>query len=385
MKKINLLLPIAGRAQRFLDKGYSVPKPLILADGKHIIDWSLDSIDLSNCNLIFCVRLDHINNFSIDDILRQKFGDDIKIVVVDHITEGALNTCLLAKDYIDNDNPLVIYTPDTYFLDKFDPMAVSKDIDGLLLTFKANSPAHSYAKIDNKGYVTKTAEKEVISENAAVGVYYYKHGTDFVKYGNKLIDKNIRVNNEFYICPMYNLLIEDDLKVKCQTVEKNSCLGTPEELEFFIDYVAPRFGTKPVALCSDHSGYELKEKAKSVLKDNNIDYVDFGCYVKKSCDYGDYVNSVVKELDRNSIDFALGFCRTGQGINILANKTKNVRAALVFNEYMAEYSIRHNCANFFSIPSKYVDTETLDKMVKVLKKSMFDGGRHMTRMKKATK
>ena len=152
MKKINLLLPIAGRAQRFLDKGYSVPKPLILADGKHIIDWSLDSIDLSNCNLIFCVRLDHINNFSIDDILRQKFGDDIKIVVVDHITEGALNTCLLAKDYIDNDNPLVIYTPDTYFLDRFDPMSVSKDIDGLLLTFKANSPAHSYAKINNKGY-----------------------------------------------------------------------------------------------------------------------------------------------------------------------------------------------------------------------------------------
>ena len=184
---------------------------------------------------------------------------------------------------------------------------------------------------------------------------------------------------------MYNLLIEDDLKVKCQTVEKNSCLGTPEELEFFIDYVAPRFGTKPIALCSDHSGYELKEKAKSVLKDNNIDYVDFGCYVKKNCDYGDYVNSVVKELDRNSIDFALGFCRTGQGINILANKTKNVRAALVFNDYMAEYSIRHNCANFFSIPSKYVDIDTLNEMVKVLKKSMFDGGRHMTRMKNSTK
>ena len=181
---------------------------------------------------------------------------------------------------------------------------------------------------------------------------------------------------------MYNLLIEDDLKVKCQTVEKNSCLGTPEELEFFIDYVAPRFGTKPVALCSDHSGYELKEKAKSVLKDNNIDYVDFGCYVKKSCDYGDYVNSVVKELDRNSIDFALGFCRTGQGINILANKTKNVRAALVFNEYTAEYSIRHNCANFFSIPSKYVDRNIIENMITKFLTNTFDGGRHMTRMNK---
>ena len=119
-----------------------------------------------------------------------------------------------------------------------------------------------------------------------------------------------------------------------------------------------------------------------MLEENGIDYVDFGCHVKKGCDYGDYVSSVIKELKRKSVDFALGFCRTGQGINILANKTKNVRAALVFDEYTAEYSIRHNCSNFFSIPSKYVDEETLDKMIKVWKKTTFDGGRHMTRMKK---
>ncbi len=189
MKKVNLLLPIAGRAQRFIDKDYLVPKPLIVADGKHIIDWSLSSIDISKCNLIFCVRWDHINKFSIDYILRQKFGDDIKIVVIDHITEGAVSTCLLAKKYIDNENPLVIYTPDTYFLNQFDPYTVSEDIDGLILTFKANSPAHSYAKLDDEGYVTKTAEKEVISENAAVGVYYFKSGHDFVTYGEKLIEK----------------------------------------------------------------------------------------------------------------------------------------------------------------------------------------------------
>ena len=383
MKKVNLLLPIAGRAQRFIDKDYLVPKPLIVADGKHIIDWSLSSIDISNCNLIFCVRWDHINKFSIDYILRQKFGDDIKIVVINHITEGAVSTCLLAKKYIDNENPLVIYTPDTYFLNQFDPYTISEDTDGLILTFKANSPAHSYAKLDDEGYVTKTAEKEVISENAAVGVYYFKKGQDFVNYGEKLIDKNIRVNNEFYICPIYNLLIEDGLKIKCQVAEKNSCLGTPEELEFFVNYVAPKFGNKPVALCSDHSGFELKEKVKVVLENNDVDYVDFGCYVKKDCDYGDYVSSVVKELERKSVDFALGFCRTGQGINILANKTKNIRAALVFDEHTAEYSIRHNCANFFSIPSKYVDEEILDDMIKIWKKSSFDGGRHMTRMKKA--
>ena len=89
MKKYNLLLPIAGKAQRFLDAGYTMPKPLILAKGRHVIDWSLDSIDTTECNLIFIVRLDHIYNFSIDTILKQKFGKDIVIVIVDKVTRGA--------------------------------------------------------------------------------------------------------------------------------------------------------------------------------------------------------------------------------------------------------------------------------------------------------
>jgi len=191
MKKINIVLPIAGKAQRFIDKGYLVPKPLIIVDKKHIIDWALESIDLKNIDeyqLIFVVRLDHINDFAIDEILKQKFGNDVKIVVVDHITEGSVCTCLLAEEYIDNDEELLIYTPDVYFQDSFNPNNIEQGLDGHILTFKANSPAHSYAQLDDNGYVTKTVEKEVISENAAVGVYYFKTGKMFVKYANKLID-----------------------------------------------------------------------------------------------------------------------------------------------------------------------------------------------------
>ena len=114
-KKYNLLLPIAGRAQRFINEGYTMPKPLIMSKDKHIIDWSMSSIDTSECNIIFAVRLEHINNFSIDDILRSKFGDDIQIVVIDRVTDGSVSTCLLAKEYIDYDLPLIIYTPDVYF------------------------------------------------------------------------------------------------------------------------------------------------------------------------------------------------------------------------------------------------------------------------------
>ena len=379
--KYNLLLPIAGKAQRFLDEGYTMPKPLIMSKDKHIIDWSMDSFDTNDCNVIFAVRLEHINNFSIDDILRRKFGKDIKIVVVDRVTDGSVSTCLLAKDLIDNELPLIIYTPDVYFEDTFNPTEIDAALDGFLLTFKANSPAHSYVELDDSGLATRTAEKEVISENAAVGVYYYRTGSMFVKYAEEMIEKNIRTKNEFYICPMYNLLIRDGLKVGISQVKKMHVLGTPAELEFFVNHVTNRFGEKPVALCGDHSGFNMKSLAKKVLDKNNIPYIDFGSYIKKDCDYNDYVIAAVQSIKNKTCDFGLGFCRTGQGINILANHLDGVRSALILDEYMAEYSLRHNCVNFFSIPEKYVSEDSFDRMVKIWKESTFDGGRHMTRMK----
>jgi len=176
-------------------------------------------------------------------------------------------------------------------------------------------------------------------------------------------------------------MAKDGLSITTSLVDSMHVLGTPEELEFFVDNVAPKFGQKPVALCCDHSGHTLKEQAKKVLEDNGIEYIDFGCYKQKGCDYGDYVVPATRELTRQ-VDFVFGFCRTAQGINILANKLANVRAALVFDEYTAEHAIKHNCANFFSIPSKYVDMKILDAMVKQLKTTFFEGGRHMTRMSK---
>lgn len=379
--KYNVLLPIAGKAQRFLDKGYTVPKPLILAKTKQVIDWAMESIDYKNCNLIFAVRLEHIHNFSIDEILKKKFGNDIKIVIVDHDTDGSVSTCMLAEEHINNDLPLIIYTPDVYFQNTFKPTEINQDLDGLLLTFKANSPAHSYVALDENGFATKTAEKQVISSDAAVGVYYFKKGSTFVKYANELITKKIKTKNEFYICPMYNLLIRDGLKVKIKQVEKMHVLGTPQELEFFVDKVAPSFGDIPVGLCSDHSGYEAKEIAKIILKNLNIEYIDFGCHVQKDIDYNQFVIQATDSLKSKNCNFVLGFCRTGQGINMLANKQKGARAALVYDNYSAEMAVRHNCANFFSIPAKNANHDQLNEVINIIKNNSFDGGRHMTRIK----
>jgi len=382
MKKYNLLLPIAGKAQRFLDAGYTMPKPLILANHKHVIDWSLESIDYSECNLIFIVRLDHIYNFSIDKILKQKFGDDIQIVVLDKITRGALETCVLAEQYIDNDIPLLIYTPDVYFEPQFKPDTIPDDSEGFLLTFLANSADHSYSQCDINGKVSRVVEKEVISEHANVGLYYFNSGKEFLKYGREVIDANMLVKNEFYIAPMYNLMIRDGKYVTCADTEKMHVLGTPSTLEFFSERVTTKFGTKPIALACDHSGYDLKEKTKTILEMKGIEYTDVGTYVDKSCDYFDYVSQAIALIKSNDCDHAISFCRSGQGVNLAANKFDDILSALIFDSYTAEYSVKHNCANHFSIPSKYVDVKTMEQIIDKLCTTTFDGGRHFTRLKK---
>lgn len=382
MKKYNLLLPIAGKAQRFLDAGYTMPKPLILANHKHVIDWSLESVDYSECNLIFIVRLDHIYNFSIDKILKQKFGDDIQIVVLDKITRGALETCVLAEQYIDNDIPLLIYTPDVYFEPQFKPSTIPNDSEGFLLTFLANSADHSYSQCDINGKVLRVVEKEVISEHANVGLYYFNSGKEFLKYGKEVIDNNMLVKNEFYIAPMYNLMIRDGKYVTCSDTEKMHVLGTPSTLEFFSERVTTKFGNKPIALACDHSGYDLKEKTKTILEMKGIEYTDVGTYVDKSCDYYDYVSQAIALIKSNDCDHAISFCRSGQGVNLAANKFDGILSALIFDPYTAEYSVKHNCANHFSIPSKYVDVKTMEQIIDKLCTTTFDGGRHFTRLKK---
>jgi RpiB/LacA/LacB family sugar-phosphate isomerase len=380
MKKYNLLLPIAGKAQRFIDAGYTMPKPLILARNKHVIDWALESIDTSDCNLIFLVRVDHIYNFSIDKILKQKFGDDITILKVNTVTRGALETCTLAREHIDNELPLIIYTPDVHFGPTFNPNSISTDSDGFLLTFTANSPDHSYSEYGQDGMVTNVVEKEVISKEANVGLYHFGTGKMFLEYADEVIKNNMLVKNEFYIAPMYNLMIRDGLKVTAANTEKMHVLGTPHQFEFFVKRVIAKFGDKPIALACDHSGYEAKQECIELLNEFNLPYIDTGTFTDKACDYPDYVLQVTKLITSNECSHGISFCRSGQGANITANKVKGIISALCFDEYTTQYAIKHNCVNHFSIPSKYVDKNKLKQIINVMLNTSFDGGRHFTRL-----
>lgn len=384
-KKYNLLVPMAGRGQRFVDAGYKVPKQLIYVQDKQLIDLSLESVDTSECNLIFVVRDDQICNFHIDDILKNKFGNEISIVVTDGLTDGSVCSCLLAREHIDNDLPLVIHTLDIQFLPTFDPSVLSNEnCDGLLLTFKSNSTNYSYVATDDDGLATKTAEKKVISPNACVGIYGFKRGSDFCSFADEMINQNIRTNNEFYISPLYNLLIEAGLKIRTQSVEKMHIFGTPVEFQFYKNNVINKFGEKPIALCSDHSGYKAKENFKQALTELNISFIDFGTRLKTDCDYTYFIDQAVSSMNDKVCDFAFAFCRTGQGVNMCANKFKGIRSALAYDEFAIEMAIKHNCANFFSIPARFFDEasgkDKAKSFIKICQENSFDGGRHQARV-----
>jgi RpiB/LacA/LacB family sugar-phosphate isomerase len=384
MKKFNLLIPIAGKGSRFPIETYIAPKPLILLDNKTIIEWTLGCIDQSECNIIFIIRKEHADEFCIDSFLRNKFGNDIKIVITNQITEGSVCSCLLADSLINNDLPLVIHNSDIYFEKHFTFSQLDPNIDGHILTFKSNSTNYSYSELNDDGNVVRTAEKNVISNNASVGLYHFKSGKLFVKYAKKMIEEKIKTNNEYYICPLYNILIQDGLKIRTLEVDKMHVFGTPEEYNFFINNSLLSLTNKKnnIAICADHSGFELKEKCKQIFLENKIEFIDFGIYDNRDCDYVEYVRRATDSINKKICNFGFGFCRSGQGVNICANKIPGIRSALVIDGYFAEYAIRHNCCNFFSISSKYVNDSTLKEVIQSWKLNTFDGGRHQTRIQK---
>jgi len=183
------------------------------------------------------VQKEHREKYNLDMTL-SLIAPDCRIVEVDGITEGAACTALLASEYIDNDNPLFFANSDQFVewtTAEFMYRMQESQADGGIVTFKATHPKWSYARSDRNGYVVEVAEKKPISDQATVGYYYWKKGSDFVRYANQMIGRDIRVNNEFYVCPVYNEAIEDGKEIRTFTVDKMWGLGTPEDLQYFVE------------------------------------------------------------------------------------------------------------------------------------------------------
>jgi HAD superfamily hydrolase (TIGR01509 family) len=235
-EKLNVLIPMAGAGSRFEQAGYTFPKPLIEVKNKPMIQVVVDNLNIK-ANYIYIVQKKHREKYNLDTLLNL-ITPGCKIVEVDGLTEGAACTALLAKEFIDNDAPLFFANSDQFVewdSNEFMYKMNETNADGGIVTFEATHPKWSFAKIDEKGLVTEVAEKNPISNIATVGYYYWKHGSDFVKYAEQMIDKNIRVNNEFYVCPVFNEAVGDAKEIRTFNVEGMWGLGTPEDLKYFLE------------------------------------------------------------------------------------------------------------------------------------------------------
>ena len=234
--KMKVLIPMAGAGSRFEQAGYTFPKPLIDVNGKPMIQVIVENLNV-DAQHIFIVQKPHYEKYNLKETLSQ-ISPDCEIVQVDELTEGAACTTLLAENLID-DEPLLMANSDQYVdwdSNEFMYSMVGDEVDAGILTFPSTHPKWSYAKLDSNGFVDEVAEKKPISNIATVGIYYWKKGTDYVKYARQMIDKDIRVNNEFYVCPVFNEAITDGKKVKVYDIGEGSMwgLGTAEDLEVFL-------------------------------------------------------------------------------------------------------------------------------------------------------
>jgi HAD superfamily hydrolase (TIGR01509 family) len=239
-EKLNVLIPMAGAGSRFEKAGYTFPKPLIEVNGKPMIQIVVDNLSL-DANYIYIVQKSHREKYNLDTLLNL-ITPKCTIVEVDGLTEGAACTSLMAKEYINNDNPLFFANSDQFVewdSNEFMYKMQETDADGGIVTFTSTHPKWSFAKIDENGLVTEVSEKNPISNIATVGYYYWKHGSDFVKYAEQMIDKDIRINNEFYVCPVFNQAIIDEKQIRVFNAERMWGIGTPEDLNYFLENYKP--------------------------------------------------------------------------------------------------------------------------------------------------
>lgn len=238
---LNIVLPIAGRGSRFVGAGYAQPKPLIPIHGAPMIAAVVRNVRPRSAHrFIFVALAEHLEHAGMRDALTLAAPGSV-IVPVDRVTEGAACTVLLARDYIDTDDPLMLANSDQWVDIDIDDYLASMErqrADGLIMTMRADDPKWSFVGLNGSRLVTRVVEKEVISNEATVGIYNFRRGSDFVRAAERMIAKDLRVNNEFYVAPVYNELIEDGARIAIYNVGGEGAgmygLGIPSDLEQFL-------------------------------------------------------------------------------------------------------------------------------------------------------
>jgi NDP-sugar pyrophosphorylase family protein len=237
---MNIIIPMAGRGERFRKEGFSLPKPLIEFNNKTMIEYAIESLGIEGNYIFITYKYEDDNlNLRLNNILNTIVKNPI-IIQIDYITEGPASSALLAQEFINNEEELVITNCDqimTWDTNDFINYTKDSDLDGIVVTYDVITEKNSYIKIEENGFASKLAEKEIISNLSLNGIHYWKKGSYFVSSTTKMIKNNIRVNNEFYISLSYNEMIKQGLKVGNYHIENENhhAVGTPEDLKKYLE------------------------------------------------------------------------------------------------------------------------------------------------------
>jgi len=379
-----LLIPMAGQGSRFKKAGILTPKQLLLAGDKSCLERSFDSFrNLRDFKIVFGVNDVRVGDAAMAYARAKNL--DAQCVNISE-TNAPTETLAAMIDGVSNlaDDAIVyVFTMD---IEIYPAITIDTNftVDGVTYTFTSSTPNYSYVKQEN-GRITEIAEKKVISQQANIGLYGFRLFASF-KNILRICEGNRRQNHsETHVSDMIRILLSDH-RFEIRGVEGVHVFGTPQEFDFYMEYILPQRPRQRLGVFSDHSGFAVKTRFVSALKDAGFDVTDFGAHHSSMSNYAIYATDAVEALHRGECDILLSFCRTGQGVNIALNKLSHkVLSAVVYDENALEYALAHNCARGLCFPETAWLERDLANAISLLRDTIYEGGRHTDRLRNTVK
>ncbi len=234
-------MPMAGFGSRYTKAGFKIPKPLIEVDGQPMYLKALTSLNNIKAKKLYTViiRKEHDIKYSLAQLLKSNLPQ-VNIIISDEKPIGPVIDAYRAKEITKPNDGLIVMDCDLWFSSKVYSLMVQNslcrksDISGGLLTFKSTDPRYSYAKIGLDHLVIKTAEKQVISNSAITGAYFFATAQLFNQAASKLMAMPLTDKMpEYYLSFLYNILINEGNKIQSASVDEYISFGTPEELAIY--------------------------------------------------------------------------------------------------------------------------------------------------------
>ncbi|MDE6821525.1 MAG: glycosyltransferase family 2 protein [Bacteroides acidifaciens] len=243
MRYLHIIMPMAGEGSRFVNAGWTTPKPLIELNGQPLFKHAINSVVTKGIEMkySFIVRHEHIEKYGIDKGIKS-FLPTANIFSVVKTTRGAVETCLMAESAIIDDDAVIVMDCDMEFrsvkLIEIIKQQLSQPMEeangGVLISFESDQPKYSYAEVGEDGYVVRTAEKEVISSHALCGAYFFSTGRRFKEIAHQLLNEPEFKKPEYYVSLLYNYMLAAGEKVQLAPMEEYYSYGTPEELSQYL-------------------------------------------------------------------------------------------------------------------------------------------------------